>query len=39
MGLDNGVVLKTNLEVNYPYKEWDWRVDKQEFDICYWRKF
>ena len=39
MGLDNGVVLKTNLEVNYPHKEWDWRTDKQEYDICYWRKF
>lgn len=39
MGLDNGVVLRTNLEVNYPYKEWDWRTDKQEYDICYWRKF
>lgn len=39
MGLDNGIVLKTNLEVNYPHKEWDWRTDKQEYDICYWRKF
>lgn len=39
MGLDNGVILKTNLEANYPYKEWNWGVDKQEYDICYWRKF
>ena len=39
MGLDNGVVLRTNLEVDYPFKEWDWRTDKQEYDICYWRKF
>ena len=39
MGLDNGVVLRTNLEVDYPFKEWDWRTDKQEYNICYWRKF
>ena len=39
MGLDYGVVLRTNLEVDYPFKEWDWRTDKQEYDICYWRKF
>lgn len=39
MGLDNGVVLRTNLEVDYPFKEWDWRTDKQEYDVCYWRKF
>lgn len=23
MGLDNGVVLKTNFEVSCPHKEWD----------------
>ena len=39
MGLDNGVVLKTNLEVDHPHKSWDWRTDHQEHDLCYWRKF
>ena len=39
MGLDNGVVLKTNLEIDFPHKIWDWRNDHQEYDICYWRKF
>ena len=39
MGLDNGVVLKTNLEIDHPHKSWDWRMDHQEHDICYWRKF
>lgn len=39
MGLDNGVVLKTNLEVDCPHKSWDWRTDHQEHDLCYWRKF
>ena len=39
MGLDNGVVLRTNLEVDHPHKNWDWRTDHQEHDLCYWRKF
>lgn len=39
MGLDNGVVLRTNLEVDHPHKSWDWRTDHQEHDLCYWRKF
>ena len=39
MGLDNGVILKTNLEVGFPHKKWDWRTDHQEHDSCYWRKF
>lgn len=39
MGLDNGVVLRTNLEVDYPHKSWDWRIDCQEHELCYWRKF